>query len=340
MRRKGKAHARRSGPGGRRQHSVPTGRAETRGKRGAWQPAPAQRGRGAQPPATGGSRPVGAYPRIILVAHLFSLAGSNTGPPPIGTMPDPTRLPVLPVFSSSTGGVDSAAAAAAAAAKALQPPGLQPATATSTPALASAGPYNPAAVLPPKVVKKILDLEFVEMAELKADIWVDDTPACDGGQAARRGHGKPPVTDIKLWLECFARMAAILATWFPEKGPELWAYQTTILRAAHNYEGANWVAYDRQYRRDMLARKDLNWSVPNARLYNEAFTGWAKVVPPLPTLPLRGPCGGKLPPQPQSSAGWVAPGPSPGDSCRQSSPAIPLGPGRDRAGQGGVPQFQ
>ena len=97
-------------------------------------------------------------------------------------------------------------------------PGLQPATATSTPALASAGPYNPAAVLPPKVVKKILDLEFVEMAELKADIWVDDTPARDRGQAARRGHGKPPVTDIKLWLECFARMAAILATRFPERG--------------------------------------------------------------------------------------------------------------------------
>ena len=42
------------------------------------------------------------------------------------------------------------------------------------------------------------------MAELKADIWVDDTPAPDGGQAARRGYGKPPVTDIKLWLECFS----------------------------------------------------------------------------------------------------------------------------------------
>ena len=48
---------------------------------------------------------------------------------------------------------------------------------------------------PPKVIKKILNLEFVEMAELKADIWVDDTPGPDGGLETRTGHGKPPVTN-------------------------------------------------------------------------------------------------------------------------------------------------
>ena len=45
----------------------------------------------------------------------------------------------------------------------------------------------------------------------------------------------------KVWLECYARMAALLITRFPLKGPKLWAYQTTILSAAHNYEGSNWV---------------------------------------------------------------------------------------------------
>ena len=77
-------------------------------------------------------------------------------------------------------------------------------------------------------------------------------------------------------------MAALLVTRFPEKGLELWAYQTTILRVAHNYEGSNWVAYDSQFWRDMLARKDLNWSTPKARLYNEALTGCAKVIPRCP----------------------------------------------------------
>ena len=113
--------------------------------------------------------------------------------------------------------------------------------------LSSLGPYNPAASLPPKTVKKILNLEFVEMSELRADMWVEEPLVAEGGHPPRWAPVKPPVTDIKLWLECYARMAAILVTRFPEKGPELWAYQTTILQAAHNYKGANWVAYNRQF---------------------------------------------------------------------------------------------
>lgn len=74
-------------------------------------------------------------------------------------------------------------------------------------------------------------------------------------------------------------MAAILATRFPDKAPEFWAYQATIVRAERNYHGKQWVIYDRQYRREALARKNLNWSVTDPRLYNEAFTGHAKAIP-------------------------------------------------------------
>ena len=132
------------------------------------------------------------------------------------------------------------------------------------------------AVLPPKVVKKNLALEFVEMSELRADVWPEDLAPADTPSTPR--PGRPPVINIKTWLECFARLAVVLVSWFPEKGPELWAYPSTILNAAHSYEGATWVTYDRQFRREMLAWKDLNWSVPNSRLYNEAFTGRAKIM--------------------------------------------------------------
>ena len=40
--------------------------------------------------------------------------------------------------------------------------------------LSMAGLYNPAAASPPKVLKKVLELEFVEMSELKADIWSEE----------------------------------------------------------------------------------------------------------------------------------------------------------------------
>ena len=45
-----------------------------------------------------------------------------------------------------------------------------------------------------------------------------------------------------------------------------------------NYEGTRWTAYDRSYRWQALARKDLNWSVPDPRLYSEAFTGRARAI--------------------------------------------------------------
>ena len=110
------------------------------------------------------------------------------------------------------------------------------------------------------MAKKVLALEFVEMSDLqctctyvRGDIWADESMPADHPHSVHRTPTKTPVTDIRVWLQCYARMAALLVTRFPEKGPELWANQSTITKAAHNYEGSNWVAYDRQFRRNMLA---------------------------------------------------------------------------------------
>lgn len=138
--------------------------------------------------------------------------------------------------------------------------------------------YDPTAAVPPKLVKKILDLEFVEMRELVPEAWQDDPQAAPDLSGQRRHVHRPPITDILTWLDCFGRMAAILCTKYPEKATELWAYQSSILRAAKNFEGQSWVSYDRQYRREALSRRDLNWSALDSRLYSEAFTGRAKAV--------------------------------------------------------------
>ena len=45
------------------------------------------------------------------------------------------------------------------------------------------------------------------------------------------------------------------------------AYQATIVWAEQNYEGQQWVTYDCQFRREALAKKDLNWLVTNHHLY-------------------------------------------------------------------------
>ena len=103
----------------------------------------------------------------------------------------------------------------------------------------------------------------------------DDPPQAPGRPPA---PARPPVQEISQWVERFSLMAAVLTTRFPEKAPELWAYQATIIRAERNYEGKRWVTYERQYRRQVLAKEDLNWSVTDPRLYNEAFTGRACAI--------------------------------------------------------------
>ena len=118
----------------------------------------------------------------------------------------------------------------------------------------------------------ILDLEFVEISEVTC---IADNPQIPGRPPP---PVRPAITDISQWVERFSLMATILATRFPLKAPEFWAYQATIVRAERNYEGTRWVAYDRQFRREALARRDLNWSVTDTRLYNEAFTGRARAI--------------------------------------------------------------
>ena len=200
----------------------------------------------------------------------------------LGVLPDPAHLPPVPSFTPSGGPAESSLdiLADAALGASAHDATIKPSSSAGR-SLHTTGPYNPAATLPPRVVKKILQLEFVEMSELRADIWPDEAATPETTQLGRR-PGKPPVTSIRSWLECYGRMAAVLSMRFPEKAAELWAYQTSILHAAHAYEGANWVAYDRLYRREMLAKKDLDWSVPNPRLYSEAFTGRAKRHPQCP----------------------------------------------------------
>ena len=110
-----------------------------------------------------------------------------------------------------------------------------------------------------------------------SEISLDDHVAQIPGQPPL--PARPPIQNISAWVEKYSVMAALLASRFPDKAPELFAYQASIVRAERNFDDRCWVAYDRCYRREALAQKNLNWSVPNARLYNEAFTGRARAVP-------------------------------------------------------------
>ena len=52
------------------------------------------------------------------------------------------------------------------------------------------------------------------------------------------------VTDISIWTECFATIAAILASAIPEKARHFFTYLRTITKASCTFEGSAWASYD------------------------------------------------------------------------------------------------
>ena len=80
--------------------------------------------------------------------------------------------------------------------------------------------------IPPKVVKKILNLEYIEMAELLPEYWgaeEPESPCCSIHTS--KSSQRSPVTDILVWLDCYASLVSVLCSVHPHKFSHFMAYQ-------------------------------------------------------------------------------------------------------------------
>ena len=101
--------------------------------------------------------------------------------------------------------------------------------------------FDPVAGLPARLVKRILEFEFVEIVDMLPDAWQEDSQTgADTHPLSRRLVRRTPIAEITLWLEGFARLASVLTSKHPTKAAEMWAYQSAIIRAARNFEGTAW----------------------------------------------------------------------------------------------------
>ena len=120
------------------------------------------------------------------------------------------------------------------------------------------------------------------MTELLPETWQyeiltkDQSGCCHQTQLMKK---KAPITNLLLWLECYATLVSVLATKFPSYTPEFMAYQQTIIKAAGNFEGSAWATYDMCYRRKASRTRSLCWSQIDSALYHELFTGRARAIP-------------------------------------------------------------
>ncbi len=115
------------------------------------------------------------------------------------------------------------------------------------------------------------------MGELLPASWRLESAeeGCCRSRRPRRGL----VTDFLMWTECYATLVAVLSVHYPHKTPHFMAYLRTITRASRNFEGVSWASYDMAYRRQAANQRSLDLGVIDTALYNEAFTGRAKIIP-------------------------------------------------------------
>ncbi len=138
-----------------------------------------------QPPHTVGTTPLLLTPQSRALSHPNVYAAAGTAPTGAALAATPTFTP----GPTAATGLDLLAAAVAA----TTTPGGQAPLTLAIPGphpLAQRGPYNPAAVIPAKVARKILELEFMEMSEVTLDNDIPQTPGCPPAPA------RLPITDI------------------------------------------------------------------------------------------------------------------------------------------------
>ena len=120
--------------------------------------------------------------------------------------------------------------------------------------------------VPCKLVKKITDGEFVEMA----DLLLDKLASSGDNELTKSSKKRRIVTDIIEWVRCFGLYISIISQSAPERVSDLLGYQALIIDAYTEYQGLYWPGYDKQFR---LRAAVTSWSTVETLLWNRAFSG-------------------------------------------------------------------
>ncbi len=156
---------------------------------------------------------------MALFPAMFTHAtGPNTMPQgPTNTLAALGSLPLFNPGPAAAGGVDLLVQAGTGLVDKDAQSKLPPTRALVSAPAAQPGPFNLAATPSTKVVKRILDLEFVEMSEVTVDADLPQGPDPPPAPAHL------PVTDISQWLERFPLVHQPVLVRCPQPPPGTWS---------------------------------------------------------------------------------------------------------------------
>ena len=129
--------------------------------------------------------------------------------------------------------------------------------------------------VPPKLVRKIQALEFVEMRELLPDNLAPverlEALPVHMGQSARNPEQRE-IASLHTWTSSFATYVAVLSQAHPSRVVDMLAYMRIIIREAHKHGGMGWLTYDAVFRRNQQGL-DTPWNIIDPSLHTAYIAG-------------------------------------------------------------------
>jgi len=132
-------------------------------------------------------------------------------------------------------------------------------------------------VVPPKLVKRIVRGDYIDMAEMLSDNMELERRralAESEGIANVKQSGRREIPDVLSWLHCFSLYAAVLCTRYPDKAKQLWAYQALMITETRRCGGRGWRLYDTTFRQQLTSLETADFAKLNDSLYATTFLAY------------------------------------------------------------------
>ena len=125
-----------------------------------------------------------------------------------------------------------------------------------------------------KIVKKITNGDFVDMAELLRDNIEAErrVSAVEGQKPPKAAHtARRKIPDLLSCVQGFGTFIAIVTSVHPGKVRQLLTYQTFIIREGRRLGGNGWRLYDTMFGQQAALNPAVDWSKINSALYAVSF---------------------------------------------------------------------
>ena len=145
--------------------------------------------------------------------------------------------------------------------------------------------------IPERLFQRIGDGDYIDFAELPPakgkpktlPAQLDGFPILIPLQEAT-GDSRKLIADFPSWVQCFSVYTAAMAMQHPQRLPSLMAYQSQTAKHAKKFKWPSWVIYDQNYRLEMAAKQEWDWSKTDPSMYTQCFLhamdatqeGWCK----------------------------------------------------------------